>query len=108
MLDRAKTKRHVIHIKWIYVGIPGNEMADITAKDAMQNGIEDKTKPAKSEIYTVIHKAIMYKWQQYWGHPQNGIYSGIAYHHVNPKVKKRTQLCTAPIGFMIKSTQDLE
>ena len=53
MLDRAKTKGHVIHTEWIpsHVGIPGNELADITAKDAMQNGTEDKTKPAKSEIY---------------------------------------------------------
>ena len=71
MLDRAKTKGHVIHIEWIpsHVGIPGNELAGITAKDAMQNGIEDKTKPAKSKIYTVINKAIMNKWQQYWDHP---------------------------------------
>ena len=65
MLDRAKTKGHVIHIEWI----PGNEMASITAKYAVQNGIEDKTKPAKSEIYTVIHKD-KNKWQQYCDRPQ--------------------------------------
>ena len=51
-------KGHVIHKEWIpsHVGIPSNELADITAKDAMQNGIEDKTKPAKSEVYTIINK----------------------------------------------------
>ena len=70
--------------------ILSNELADITAKDAMQNGIEDKTNPTKSEIYTIINKAIMNKWQQYWDQPPNGIYTGRAYHHVQPKVKKDT------------------
>ena len=71
LLDSAKSKGYVIKIEWIpsHEGIAGNEMADFTAKNAMINGVEDKTRPAKTEIYSVINKAIMTKWQQQFDHP---------------------------------------
>ena len=90
LLDRAKSKGNIIHIEWIpsHVGIEGNELADFTAKKAMQDGIKDKTKPAKNEIYSVINKAIMTKWQQQWDHPPSGKYKGRHYYHLQRKVKK--------------------
>ena len=92
LLDGAKSKGSIINIEWIpsHVGIPGNEIADVAAKDAMTNGIQDNTRPTKFEIYPVINAAIMSKWQKEWDHPPNGRYTGRAYHSVQPKVKKDT------------------
>ena len=95
LLDSAKSKGNVIQIEWIpsHVDIEGNEMADFTAKNAMINGAEDKTRPAKTEIYSVINKAIMSKWQQQFDHPppdKKGVthYKGRHYYHLQRNVKK--------------------
>ena len=95
LLDSAKSKGNVIQIEWIpsHVDIEGNEMADFTAKNTMINGAEDKTRPAKTEIYSVINKAIMSKWQQQFDHPppdKKGVihYKGRHYYHLQRNVKK--------------------
>ena len=95
LLDSAKSKGNVIQIEWIpsHVNIDGNEMADFIAKNAMINGIEDKTRPAKTEIYSVINKAIMTKWQQQFDHPlpdKKGVihYKDRQYYHLQRNVKK--------------------
>ena len=95
LLDSAKSKGNVIQIVWIpsHVGIAGNEMADFTAKNAMINGVEDKTRPAKTKIYSVINKAIMTKWQQQFDHPlpdKKSVqhYKGRHYYHLQRNVKK--------------------
>lgn len=90
LLDNAKSKGISIQIEWIpsHIGIDGNELADLTAKNAMLDGFKDKTKPAKSEIYSVINKTIISKWQQQWDHPPSGIYKGRAYYHLQRNVKK--------------------
>ena len=95
LLDSAKFKGSVIQIEWIssHVDMDGNEIADFTAKKAMINGAEDKTRPAKTEIYSVINKAIMTKWQQQFDHPlpdKKGTrhYKGRQYYQLQRNVKK--------------------
>ena len=83
-LDAAKTQGILIHIDWIpaHVGIPGNEIADTTARSAMTTGSPDHTIPSKSETYPLINEAIMKKWQQQW----NNTLTGHIYQSIQPKV----------------------
>ena len=88
------------------MGIKGNEFADFTAKKAMNDGIKDNTKPAKSEIYSVINKAIMKKWQQQWDPPPPLVNIRVDTTIIfSVRLRKMSQ-CTALIDYMTKSTRD--
>ena len=50
----------------------GNESADMAAKEAMNTGIQDFTRPSKSEIYYIVNNAINKKWQSQWTHNNKG------------------------------------
>ena len=68
VLNLASTVKFSISTEWIpaHVGIEGNESADMAAKEAINTGIQDSTRPAKSEIYYIINNAINKKWQSQW------------------------------------------
>lgn len=92
MLDKARSRGQVINIEWIpsHVGIPGNELADITAKLGMTLGILDTTLPSKAEVYPIINNIIKNKWQALYEHnPEN---KGRSYIHLQPTVKNTTNM----------------
>ena len=74
LLNLASTVKFSISIEWIpaHVGIEGNESADMAAKEAMNTGIQDFTRPSKSEIYYTVNNAINKKWQSQWTHNNKG------------------------------------
>ena len=74
LLNLASTVKFSISIEWIpaHVGIEGNESADMAAKEAMNTGIQDFTRPSKSEIYYIVNNAINKKWQSQWTHNNKG------------------------------------
>ena len=88
-LDAAKIQGILIHIDWIpaHVGIPGNEIADATARSAMTTGSSDHTIPFKSEIYPLIYEAIMKKWQQQW----NNTLTGHIHQSIQHNIQRRTR-----------------
>ena len=45
----------------------------MAAKEAMTTGIQDPTRPSKSEIYYLINNAINKKWQSQWTHNNKGL-----------------------------------
>ena len=61
--DKAMAQNIATEIEWIpsHVGIPGNEVADVTAKLGMNFGTTDETLPSKAEIYPIINNIIMSK-----------------------------------------------
>jgi ribonuclease HI len=76
-------KGNIIKFEWVpaHVGIPGNEMADKFAKEALRGDIELKTKLGVSELMSLAGARAREGWQRDWDGKVR------AWHHaVKPRV----------------------
>jgi len=79
-----------VTVAWIpaHVGIPGNEIADSLAKEALSNqAIDTALAPDKKEILDKIDEHVMHKWQEAWTSSREAKHYKKIQPNVNTKIK---------------------